>query len=159
MCISTCTAPLADYLAIKDLAGASQATMHSINGTTTVTTRDTEGEVCDSNQVLVSNHICRQRVELSTQLLRVNRQIYSEAALLPYATNAFMFSGGMGNRFHAAFVQRFTDKQRRAMRTVIVPSEFYGHLSHFSRHVPNVKFLWLETPAPKRKDEDKDEET
>lgn len=150
---------MTDYLTTKNLAGASQATIHSINGTTTVTTRDTEGEVCDSNQVLVSNHICREHVQLSTQMLRVNRQIHSEAALLPYATNAFMFSGGMGNRFRTAFAKQSNEKQRHAMRIVIVPSELYGHLSHLSRHVPDVKFLWVETPAPRRKDEDKDEET
>ena len=161
LCISTCRAPLTDYLATKDLAGTSQLTLHGVNGTCTVTAHNTNGEICDSNQIFVSNHICRQRVELSTQVLRVNRQIYSEAALLPYAMNAFMFSGGMEFHFRTAFLQQFNERQRSAMRTAIVPALFFGQVPELPRMVPALKDLWLESPAPRRKDRDenKDEKT
>jgi hypothetical protein len=145
---------LTDYL-----AGTSQPALQGVNGTSTVTTHNTDGEICDSNQIFLSNHFCHQRVQLSTQLLRVSRQIYSEAALLPYSTNASMFSGGMWHHFRTVFVQQFTDKQRRAMRIAIVPEIFLGQLAQLPRLVPDVKHLWLETPAPQSEDKGKDEGT
>jgi hypothetical protein len=129
---------LTDYL-----AGTSQPALQGVNGTSTVTTHNTDGEICDSNQIF----------------LRVSRQIYSEAALLPYSTNASMFSGGMWHHFRTVFVQQFTDKQRRAMRIAIVPEIFLGQLAQLPRLVPDVKHLWLETPAPQSEDKGKDEGT
>jgi hypothetical protein len=146
-------------LATKNLAGASHAALKDANGTSTIETYHTTDEVCDSNQIFLSNHICRQRVQLSTQLLRVNRQIYSEAGLLPYATNAFVFSGGLSFKFRAAFVQQFSEKQRHAIRTAILPAAYLGGLAGVPGVIPNVKHLWLEGPAPWREDSDEEEET
>jgi hypothetical protein len=69
-----------------------------------IITHNTKGKACDSNQIFVANHSCPQYVQLSTQFLRISRQINGEAALIPYGTNAFVFSGGLYSKFRAAFV-------------------------------------------------------
>lgn len=122
----------------------------------TVNTHSTNGDVCDSNQAFVSNHICRQRVDLNLQILLVYHEFYSEAALLPFGTNAFIFSGGLWSDFRAAFTQRFTQLQRRAIRTAVLPAIFMTQVHEVPRLVPNLKDLWLESPAPWRQDEDED---
>lgn len=122
----------------------------------TVNTHNTNGDICDSNQMFISNHVCRQRMDLNLQILRVCREIYSEAALLPFGTNAFILSGGLWSDFRAAFTQRFTQLQRRAIRTAVLPAIFMTQVHEVPRLVPNVKGLWLESPAPWRQDEDED---
>ena len=160
--ISTCTTPSADYLATekeKDLTGTSHANLPGTKGTRSIKTHYTEEEeICDSNQIFACSHYCRQSVQLSTQLLRVNREIYSEAALIPYATNAFVFSAGFTFRFRGAFEQQFTDAQRRAIRTTVVPAAFTGQLMMVSGVVPKVKHIWLTGPAPEREGEGEDED-
>jgi hypothetical protein len=158
--ITTCTTtPSTDYLATKDLAGTSHAALQGANGTSTIKTHYTKGEVCDSNDIFLSRHLCHQPVELSTQFLRVSRQIYSEAALLPYATNAFVFSGGLHSVFRAEFTHLFSEKQRRAIHTAILPAAFLGGLTKVPGLIPDVKHLWLEGPAPWREDSEGDEGT
>lgn len=161
MSISTCTTPQADYLATKNFAGIPHTVLQGGNGTTTTTfmAHTTEGEVCDSSLFFLSNHICRQHVQLSTQVLSTFRQIHSEAALIPFATNAFMFSGGLYSNFRAAFDQKFTPSQRRAIRTAVVPAIFEGQVDEVPSLIPGVKYLWLEDAAPWIEDKDVDEET
>jgi hypothetical protein len=165
--ISTCTTPSVDYLATekeKDLTNTSHTNLPGTKGTRAIKTHYTEEEeeeeeICDNNQIFACNHICRERVQLSTQLLRVNREIYSEAALIPYATNAFVFSAGFTFRFRGAFEQQFTDAQRRAIRTTVVPAAFTGQLMMVSGVVPKVKHIWLTGPAPEREGEGEDEDS
>jgi hypothetical protein len=148
---------LTDYLATKKLVGTSHAALQGVNGTSTIMTYETKGPVCDSNLVFLSDHICRQQVQRSTQFLRVCRKINDDAALIPYATNAFVFSCGFYPEFRAAFAQQFSEKQRRAIRTAVVPALFLNKLTEVPGLVPSIKHLWLESPASWDEDDDQDE--
>jgi hypothetical protein len=157
--ISTCATPLADYLATQKLVGASHVTLQGVNGNSTIMTYETKGPVCDSNLIFLSDHVCRQQVQRSTQFLRVCRKIHDDAALIPFATNAFVFSCGFYPEFRAAFAQQFSEKQRRAIRTAVVPAIFLDRLTEVPGLIPGVKHLWLESPASWREDGDDDEAT
>jgi hypothetical protein len=106
-------------------------------------------EVCDSNRMLGSHMSCGQTVQLSTQFLRTCRQVYLDAALLPYSTNTFNFSGGLHDTFCAVFVQKFSATQRRAMQTAIVDASAVRCKSALKcvqkipDLLPGLKHLWL----------------
>ena len=86
-----------------------------------VQTEEDEGrKVCDSSNVWFSEQSCHRGFQLSMQMLRTCRQVYEDAALLPYATNTFHFSGGLHDIFCAAFIKQSSLKQRHAIKTAIV---------------------------------------
>jgi hypothetical protein len=138
LCIDLCTTPSNDHAYFSGLTGAvhvlvkeenekdrEQEAAKPVQSIDSVSRPAQSGkhkgrEVCDSNRMLGSHMSCGQTVQLSTQFLRTCRQVYLDAALLPYSTNTFNFSGGLHDTFCAVFVQKFSATQRRAMQTAIV---------------------------------------
>jgi hypothetical protein len=70
-----------------------------------------------------NNDCCRLQASLA--ILLVCRQLYTEAALLPFSTNDFAFDGSNSHR-HGEFLDRLRPLQRRAIRRVhFGPQIFY----------------------------------
>jgi len=109
-----------------------------------VQTEEDEGrKVCDSSNVWFSEQSCHRGFQLSTQMLRTCRQVYEDAALLPYATNTFHFSGGLHDIFCDAFIKQFSLKQRHAIKTAIVVASSLKCVQNIPNLLPGLKHLWL----------------
>lgn len=101
---------------------------------------------CDSNLIEVTENCCRQPVRLDVQVLRVCRQIHKEAALISYADNSFIISGGMRRDFLNNLTKQFSFEQRRAIKTVaVLESQYWAqYVSKLPQLLPGLKKLWLE---------------
>jgi hypothetical protein len=107
---------------------------------------DKRREVCDStmNCEESSCHQSDQTVQLSTQLLRTCRQVNLDAALLPYSTNTFNFSGGIHqDALCDAFVQKLGLKQRQAIRSAIMNVSSLECAQKIPDLLPGIKHLWM----------------
>jgi hypothetical protein len=96
-----------------------------------------------------SNHIfgiswCNDPVRLDVQLLRVCRQIYDEAMLLPYAENYFIISAGFYPTFREVFVAQFSLEKRSAMHTVAVLRSLDEEIELVPKLLPGLKRLWFD---------------
>ena len=90
-------------------------------------------------------HFCDDPVRLDVQLLRVCRQIYDEAALLPYAENYFIIHQTLISPFQKAFVQQFDLEKRSAMHTVAIMKNWEYFIGFVPQLLPGLKRLWFET--------------
>ena len=107
--------------------------------------KNKDREVCHSNRMMLCSHlICDQTVQLSTQFLRTCRQVYLDAALLPYSTNTFNFSGGIHqDALCNAIVQKLGLKQRQAIRSAIVYVSTLECVQKIPDLLPGIKHLWM----------------
>lgn len=97
----------------------------------------------------LSNHAfgkgwCNDPVCLDVQILRVCRQIYDEAGLIPYAKNHFLFSHGLFGSFQEAFVAQFDLEKRSAMHTVAVLRAWAADIGLVFELLPGLKRLWYD---------------
>ena len=166
LCIDLCTTPSNDHAYFSRLTGTAHALMKEEDAKEREeeaakpvksywTSRPVQSErcrgreLCDSNQVLGSYISCDKTVQLSTQLPRTCRQVNLDAALLPYSTNTFNFSGGLHDTLCAAFIQKFSVTQRRAIQTAIVDAAALWRPSGLEcvqkipDLLPGLKRLWL----------------
>jgi hypothetical protein len=122
---------------LSHLTGASHAQDQS--PATNLSTK----KVCRSNHIFSDKGGCNDPVRLDVQLLRVCRQIYDEAMLLPYSENHFIITLGLYQIFLEEFVTQFSTEKRSAMHTVAVlrnPEEDLGLVSEL---LPGLKRLWF----------------
>lgn len=93
---------------------------------------------CDGENCLASPD------HLPMQLLRVNRQIYAEAALIPYAQNLFVFCDKPTNSLRV-FTDRVSDIQRLAIRKAAMQKFEGWTLRSFllRQELPGLRYLSL----------------
>lgn len=136
MVYNTCNAPDAMHsLAHLDGAGHSQDQSSATSHGTRIP--------CLSNHIFGKGP-CSSPVGLDVQLLRVCRQIYDEAILLPYAENHFIISTGFWSAFRAEFVAQFSREKRSSMNTVAVLGNLEEEIECVSDLLPGLKRLWFD---------------
>jgi hypothetical protein len=157
MYINLCTAPTDDHTTVSRLTGAAHIAVMEEDarkeaeddaepresGPRPVQSR----EVCNSNKewISVPSCGCQHSVQLSTQMLRTCRQVYLDAALLPYSTNTFHFSRALGTFFCDAFAEKFSLKQRGAIQTAIMYTLSSECVQRIPDLLPGLKRLWLKS--------------
>jgi hypothetical protein len=87
---------------------------------------------------------CRVPVILDVQFLRVCRQFYKEAELLPYEENNFITSHGLRPPFGKLFVAEFSLEKRTTMRTMAVFNNRELDIGLVAELLPGLKRLWFD---------------
>lgn len=157
MYINLCTAPSEDHATVSRLTGAAHVAVMEEDAREKAEDdaepRQSEPrpvqirEVCNINKewISVPSCGCQQSVQLSTQMLRTCRQVYLDAALLPYSTNTFHFSRALGMFFCDAFAEKFSLKQRRAIQSAIIYASSPECVQDIPDLLPGLKRLWLKS--------------
>lgn len=138
----SCKATTIDYSPLDNLSAAPDRQI-------TPTSADyTKWAPCDSDLFDIGEAFCPHDsgVNLDVQLLRVCRQIHSEAALIPYAENRFLFSSGVQSMLCDNLTKKFSLEQRHAIKTVaMLDSEAsMQKLVQLTQLFPKLKKMWLQ---------------
>lgn len=133
-----CDAPHSEHEPFTSLVGAA----HSPSSLST--TYDPKWEPCDSDRVtFYTKRQCRQPVQLSSQLLRVNSQIHDEAAAFLYSENCWIFVNPTF-KLSDEFCKQFSRVQREAIQTVALFLATSAYVYVLLSTLPDLKRLWLD---------------
>lgn len=116
-------------------AGHSQATLSMTDYNT--------WEPCDSDILHRRSDRGGQKANLGVQLLRVCRQIHSEAASLLYTENYFIIASRITARFLEAFLKQFGIEQRRLIRAAALFDLTLTLVDRVPVLLPGLRQLWI----------------